>query len=175
MRTIAIFVGLLGSVVLVPSSACAQAEIDPDHFDLPSTEPIPQPRTADSKVAVTRYDRTFSLPYSVLCNGKKLAPGKYSIALRSNGDLGQATLNRKGQAIEIAAVVRKEAPKQRDEVVVEHSKNGRTLSLVRVRGFDFVFDPKGSVDPQPDGTPRRAEKLPLTVIVANPSQASPKP
>jgi len=174
--TITIFVGLLGPVMLVPARVCAQAEIDPDHFDSPSTEPIPQPRTADSKVTVSRYDRTFSLPYSVRCKGKALAPGKYSISLRSNGNVGQATLNQKGHTIEIAGIVLTEAPKQRDEVVVvENSKNGRTLSLVRVRGFDFVFDPKRSAYLPPDGTPTRAEKLPLTVIVPNPSQTSPKP
>jgi hypothetical protein len=126
----AVFVGLLGSVMLGPSCAHARAEIDPDQFDSPNTEPIPQPRTADSKVAVTRYDRAFPLSNSVLCNETKLAPGRYSIWLRSNGKVGQATLNQKGHAIEIAVVVQTEAPEQRDEVViVENNKNGRTLPV----------------------------------------------
>lgn len=167
-RAIVVFVGLLGPVVLGPSCAYAQSEIDPDYFDSPNTEPIPQPRTAESKVKVTRYDRTFSLPYSVLCNEKTLAPGKYSISLRSDGNIWQATLNRKGHAIEIAGVVHTEAPKQRNEVVVvENNKNGRTLSVVRVSGFDFVFDPKHLPDPSTDGRPKRAEKLPLSVIAPN--------
>jgi hypothetical protein len=165
-----------------PSCAYAQSEIDPDHFDSPNTEPIPQTRTVDSKVRVTWYNGTFSLPYSVLCNGKKLAPGKYSISLRSDGTVGQATLNQKGHAIEISRVVQTGAPKQRDEVVVEeNNKNGRTLSLVRVSGFDFVFDPKHSADPSSGGKPTHAEKLPLTVVTPNeianevPSRGSPKP
>jgi hypothetical protein len=179
---IAAFLGLLGSVILGPSCAYAQAEIDPDHFDSPNTEQILQPRTADRKVTVNRYDRAFSLPYSALCNGKKLAPGKYSISLRSDGNVGQATLYQKGHAIEIASVVQTKAPKHHDEVVVvEKNKSGRTLSIVRVSKFDFLFDPKHSADPSADSRPKRAEKLPLTMIAPNeiknqvPSQASPKP
>jgi len=170
-RAIAVFVGLLGPVMLGASFAHALSEIDPDHFDPPNTEPIPQPRTADSKVTGTRYDRTFSLPYSVLCTGNNLAPGKYSISLRSDSKLGQATLNQKGHAVEIAGVVQTETSKQRDEVVVvENNKNGRTLSVVRVRGLDFVFDLKHCSDPSPDHRLTRAEKLPLSVIAPMKSQ-----
>jgi len=175
VRVIALFLGLLGSVMLGPSRAYAEAEIDPDHFDSPNAQPIPQ------LVRVIRYDGTFSLPYSVLCNGKKLAPGRYSISLRFDDQVGRATLNQKNHAIEIARVVQTEAPKQRDQViVVENNQTGRTLSVVRVSGFDFVFDPKHSADPL-DDSPARTKTLPLKVIVRNeiatrvPSLASPKP
>jgi hypothetical protein len=166
---------LLGLFTLGPPRAYPQAEIDPDHFDSPNAKPISQ------LVRLIRYDGTFSLPYSVLCNGKKLAPGKYSISLRFDGQIGHATLNQQNHTIEIAPVVQTEAPKQRDEVVVaENNQTGRTLSLVRVSGFDFVFDPKHSAHPS-DGNPARTKKLPLKVIVRNeiatqvPSPASPKP
>ena len=179
---IAIFVGLLGWVIRRPSCAYAQAEIDPDHFDSPNTEQISQPRTAERKVTVTRYDRAFSQPHCALCNGKKLAPGKYSISLRSDHNVVQATFNRQGHAIEIAGVVQTKAPKHQDEVVVvENNKNERRLSVIRVRGLDFVFDPERSADPSPDTRPKPAEKLLLTMIAPNeianqlPSQASPKP
>jgi hypothetical protein len=168
-RAIAVFVGLLGSVTLGPSCAYAQSEIDPDHFDSPNTESIPQPRTADSRVAATRYEGAFSLPYQVQCNGKRLAPGKYSVSVRFNGKVWQATLNQKGHAIEIAAVVAAEARKphnERDEVVViESDKKVRTLSVVRVSGFDFVFGAKPRRDPLQDNKPAPTEKLPLAVIV----------
>ena len=151
------------------SAAFAQSEIDPHHFDSPNTESIPQPRTADSRVAATRYDCAFSLPYQVQCNGKRLAPGKYSVSIRFNGKVWQATLNQKGHTIEIAAIVAAEARKphdQRDEVVVvENDKKVRTLSVVRVSGFDFVFDAKPRRDPLQDNKPARTEKLPLAVIV----------
>ena len=174
-RAIAVFVGVLGAVTLGPSRAYAQAEIDPDHFDSPGAQPIPQ------QVRLLRYDGTFSLPYSVLCNGKKLAPGKYSISFRFDGKVGRATLNQEKHAIEIAPVVQKEAPKQRDEVVVaENNQRERTLSVVRVGGFDFVFDSKHSAGPA-DGRPVRTKKLPMKVIVRNeittqvPSHASLNP
>jgi hypothetical protein len=139
----------------------AQAEIDPDHFDSPNAQPIPQ------LVRLLRYDGTFSLPYSALCNGKKLAPGKYSISFHFDGKVGRATLNQENHAIEVAGVVQKEAPKQRDEVVVaENNQRERTLSVVRVSGFDFLFDPKRPAGPS-DGMPARTKKLPLKVIVRN--------
>jgi len=169
-------------VVLGGPGAHAQAEIDPDHFDSPNTEAIPQPKTVDSKTTPARYERTFSLPYSVLCNGKKLGPGTYSISIRSDGKVGQATLNQKGRTIETMGVIQTEAQKQRDEVVVvEKNENGRTLSVVRVRGLAFVFDPKHSAGPSAKKIPTRTEKLPMTVIATNeiaqpvPSQASLKP
>jgi hypothetical protein len=47
-------------VALGGPAAYAQAEIDPDHFDSPNTEPIPRPRTADSKAKGNRYARADS-------------------------------------------------------------------------------------------------------------------
>ena len=132
-RAIAVFVGLLWSVMLGPSRAYAQAEIDPDHFDSPNAQSIPQ------LVRLLRYDGTFFLPYSVLCNGKKLAPGNYSISLRFDGKVGRATLNQKNQAIEIAPVVQTDAPKQRDEVVVvENNQMGE-----RFHSSEFGAGPAG--------------------------------
>jgi len=183
MKSLSIFaISAALALALGGPGANAQQEIDPDHFDSPNTAPIPQPRTADRRVTRTRYDRTFSLPYSVLCNGKKLAPGKYSISLRSEGNVGQATLNQKGHTIDIPAAVRKETSNQRGEVVVvENNKNERTLSVVRVTGLDFVFGPQRWADPSADGKPTRTEKLPLSVIAPNSvanqvrSPASPRP
>jgi len=164
------------SLALGCPGAYAQAEIDPDHFDSPNTEPFPQPKAAGG----IRYNGTFSLPYSVLCNGKKLAPGKYSISLRCDGNVGRATLNQKGHVIEIARVVQTEAPRQRDEVVVVENNSGRMLSLVRVSGFAFALDPKHPEDASTNSRPPRTEELPLTVAsneVANQvsSQALAKP
>ncbi|MBV8774639.1 MAG: hypothetical protein JO166_20230, partial [Deltaproteobacteria bacterium] len=139
------------------------------------------PRTADSKVAEIRYDRAFSLPYGVWCNEKKLAPGRYSISLRFNGNVGQAIFKNKGHVIEIAVVVQSGLLKQLNEVVVlQDNKNGRTLSVIRVHGFNFVFDPQYAADPSPDGRRKSVEQLPLTLIAPNEianhvaSQASPK-
>lgn len=163
---VSVFLALFGSAAIAPL-AQAQAEIDPDHFDSPGMESIPQSRPAADKVTGTQYDRSFSLPYSVLCNGRKLAPGKYSISLRSDGKVGQATLNQKGHAIEIAPVVETRTSKRGDEIVVESRKDGRTLSVVRVGGRDFVFDPKRGTDPLAHSGTTIEQNLPLTVIATH--------
>jgi hypothetical protein len=185
MKSLSIFAistALVFLMVLGGPAAHAQQEIDPDHFDSPKTEPMPQPRTSDSKVRVIRYRGTFSLPYSVLCNGKKLPQGRYSISLRSDGRTGQATFDNNGHAVESVSVVRAAARRERDQVVVvENSKNERTLSVVRVSGFDFIFDAKHWADPSANSMHTGVEKLPLTAIATNKianqarAQASPKP
>jgi hypothetical protein len=181
-RVVAIFVGLVASAILGASCAQAQSEVDPDHFDSPNTEPMPQPKApANTRIDTIRYEGQFTLPHEVRCNGISLLPGKYSVSLRSNGKVGQATLNRKGYATEIAGIVETQSAKRRNEVIVENNGKGRALSVIRVSGFDFVFDPKHSVDPAPDSKGAPVEKVVLTMIVPNeianrvPSQASPKP
>ena len=171
-RVVAIFVGLVASAILGASYARAQSEIDPDHFNSPNTEPIRQPKApANTRIDAIRSEGQFTLPHEVWCNGISLRPGKYSVSLRSNGKAGQATLNHKGHATEIAGIVQTQAA----------NGKGRALSVIRVSGFDFVFDLKHSVDPAPDRKGARVEKVLLTMIIPNeianqvPSQASPRP
>ena len=177
---VAVFAGLVGSGVLGTSSARAQSEIDPDHFDSPNTEPFPRPM-ANTQIGAIRYDGEFTLPHKVHCNGVSLRPGKYSVSLHSNGKVGQATLNQKGHTTEIAQIIQTPAAKQRNEVLVENNGEGWTLSVIRVSGFDFILDPKHSAGPSPNSKGARVEKVLLTVIVPSefanqvPSQASPKP
>jgi hypothetical protein len=183
LSILAISAAFVFLVVLGSPAAYAQQEIDPDHFDSPNPKPMPGPRTSsDSKVRAIRYRGTFSLPYSVLCNGKKLAQGRYSIALRSDGNTGQATFNSNGHSVERAGIVRAAPRKEGDQVVVvENSENGRNLSVVRVHGFDFVFDARHSADPSANGMHTGVQKLALTAIATNEiknqarGQAAPKP
>jgi len=174
MKSVSIFAvfATLTFLAFGATGAYAQQEIDPDHFDSPNTEPVPLPRTSDSKAKVSGYRGTFFLPYSALCNGRKLAPGKYSVSLRSNGRVGQATFNQKGHAIEIPGVVQTMGPKHHDEaVIVENNNNGPTLSAIRVRGFDFVFDRPDSAPSSQDGRRKPSERLPLTTIAQSETQA----
>jgi hypothetical protein len=91
-------------MALAGAGAYAQAEIDPDHFDSPNTEPFDQPKT-QSQTHATRYDGNYSLPYAVQCSGKQLALAKYSVSLHSNGKVGHGVLKSKSQFIKIAGVV----------------------------------------------------------------------
>jgi hypothetical protein len=123
------------------AGACAQVEIDQDHFDSLNTEPFGQP-TSQSQEHAARYDGNFSLPYALQCRGKQWAPGKYSISLRSDGKLDHGVLKSKSQFIQITSVVHLQGSKRGADVVAVGS-NGRvrTLSVIRVPGVNFGFDP----------------------------------
>jgi hypothetical protein len=82
----AISAALAFSVAQGGPGAFAQQEIDPNHFDSPDTGPPDQPKSGQSHGIATRYDGNFSLPYAVQCSGEQLAPGKYSVTLRSDGE-----------------------------------------------------------------------------------------
>jgi hypothetical protein len=172
----AILVGLIASVTLSTSLASAQSEIDPDHFDAPNTEPFPQPRAADSRVLGVRYDGTFLLPHPVLCNGKKLASGKYSVSLRSNSKDGQAIFRSKGRIIEIASAVRIQAHKGRtDVVIVDNELKSRTLLAIHAAGLEFVFDLKYRTDSASNRKEVAVEELPLTVTASRKPETSDDP
>jgi hypothetical protein len=92
-------------IALGGTGAYAQQEIDPDHFDSPSTEPPDQPKSSQNHGSEKRYDGDFALPYAVQCSGKQLGPGKYSVSLRSDGNVGHGVLKSKSQSIEITSGV----------------------------------------------------------------------
>lgn len=147
--------------------ARSQQEVDPDHFDSSAVEPIPQTQAAHSPVKSVRYDASFSLPYSVRCSGKKLAPGTYSVSLRSDGRVARGVLRSAAQAIETASVVRTQAAKPASGVVVvKNQQNLRTLSAICIKGFTLVFDP---INSDSRGENNRISRLPLRLLAATPS------
>jgi hypothetical protein len=152
------------------AGAYAQAEIDPDHFDSPNTEPFDQRKT-QSQAHATRYDGNFSLPYAVQCSGKQLAPGKYSVSLRSDGKVGHGVLKSKSQFIKITSVVHPQGCKRGADVVVVGS-NGkvRTLSAIQVAGVIFVFDPIFKRGASSSSRNECIETLPLTLVSFKSSQ-----
>ena len=162
IRTLSCMLGLL---TLGASCAYAQSEIDPDHFDSPNTEPFRQPKPkGDGQVAETKYERRFELPYSVLCGGKKLAPGKYTLSLRSDGKVARAILDLMGQAIEIAGVVQSQARKPMNSALIVEGKGEiRTLSAIQVTEFDFIFGPNHQTDSSQKRKPALFERLPITL------------
>jgi hypothetical protein len=152
-------------MALAGAAAYAQQEIDPDHFDSPSTEPPDQPKSSRSHGSATRYDGNFSLPYAVQCSGKQLAPGKYSVSLHSDGKVGHGVLKSKSQLIEITSVVHPKGSKRGADVVVVGSKGKvRTLSAIQVAGVNFVLDPIFTVDTSSSSTKKNVETLPLTLM-----------
>ena len=64
----------------------AQATIEPDNYTRRNTVPI-----ADPSVKV-EFQGSFSLPHEVQCHGHKLAPGKYTLIVKTVGKDKMVTL-----------------------------------------------------------------------------------
>jgi|SRR5580692_1001762 hypothetical protein len=131
------FAGTVGIVVLASLGVYARSEVDPDHLDSPTTEPIPQPKLPPTPPSSeTRYNGKFTLPYAVQCNGRSLLPGRYSFSFRSDETLGPGALKWKDRTLEIAGIVRQKARKTgHDALIVENRRSARTLSLDPTGGF----------------------------------------
>jgi hypothetical protein len=98
------------------TGAFAQQEIDPDHFDSPGTEPPDQPKSGQGNGSATRYDGNFALLYAARCSGKQLAPGRYSVTLRSDGNIGHGVLKSKSHFTEITSVIHPQGSKRGADV-----------------------------------------------------------
>jgi hypothetical protein len=135
--------------------ACAQAEIDPDHFDSPNTEPFDQPKT-QSQAHAKRYAGNFSLPYAGHCSGKQLAPGKDSVPLRSYGKVGHGVLKSESQFIEITSTVHSQGSKRGADVVVVGSKR-KSSNAIRYpsREREFCVFEEFAKPRQPVSSPHR--------------------
>jgi len=174
MRALSVFGESIASLLLVAladAGAYAQQEIDPDHCDSPSTEPPDQPKSGQSHGSATGFDGNFSLPYAAQCSGRQLAPGKYSVSLRSDGKVGHEVLKSKSQSIEITSVVHPQGFRRGDDLVVVGSKaKVRTLSAIQISGVNFVFDPIFTVDTSSSSKKKHIETLPLTLVSFKSSQ-----
>jgi hypothetical protein len=164
-KVIKLLVIFAGFTALATPRCYSQSEIDPDHFDSPNTEPLPQPKSKEgnaAKAEKVRVDGKVTLPYTLVCAGKTLLPGRYTVSLRSDGKTGRAILNQKGQVMEIAGVVRLPAdPHARSILMIECVGKAHRLSAVQVKEMKLVFDAGPKVE-HPDDKPRRTEKLLLT-------------
>jgi hypothetical protein len=104
-----------------------------------------------------RFDGKVTLPYTLMCAGKKLLPGRYMVSLRSDGKTGRATLNQKGQTLEIAGAVRLPSdPHARNILLVECLGKAHRLSAIHVNEMELVFDWGPQVEHDKE---RRTEKL----------------
>lgn len=174
LSVIKIFASLLGLLAFGVLPGYAQAEVDPDHFDSPSAEPFEKAHAgANRETAPLQYNGTFTLPYSVQCNGKRLAPGQYSASLDSDGKVGHLVLNCKGQATRIACVAHKPGENhQSDALIVEHDGKARKLSAIQVARVDFVLVPGPHQGDSIMGKARPVERLPLTMTLPKHAESS---
>lgn len=165
-KTIKLLVVLVGFATLATPCCYGQSEVVPDHFDSPNTEPFSQAKTREGdagEMGKAHFDGKVTLPYSLMCAGKRLLPGRYTVSLRSNGKTGRALLNQNGQTLEIAGAVRLPSyPHVRNILLVECLGKARRLSAIHVKEMELLFDPDPQAEHTSDDKPRRTEKLLLT-------------
>jgi len=143
-------IGLTVLIMVVGGSkAHAQFEVDPDHFE---TTEGPTPK------AQMHYEGKVTLPYTVLCDGRSLPPGKYSVSLDSDGRTGQLTMLREGKAFRIQGVAQKQIHQAPNSLVVERSGGLPELSLIHAYPMDLKF--ADGIKQKP-GAGRTVEKLVL--------------
>jgi hypothetical protein len=166
MKAVSLMTYIVGLAMLVAvgsSRAYAQFEVDPDHYETRDAEPLPQFRTnAPGQAAKIHYEGNFTLPYSLQCNRSSLPPGKYSIAVDSEGRNARVTLNRGGHRVSIEGITRRSNQNQRGSVlVVERHGAAHQLSLIQVAQLDLVFSPTLGFERSANGKPRDLQELPL--------------
>jgi hypothetical protein len=169
MRTakiIKLLVILTGFATLATPVCYGQSDVDPDHFGSPNEKPFTQPNAKEGDGAETgkvHFDGTVVLPYNLLCAGKRLPPGRYTVSLRSDGKIGRATLNQKGQSLEIVGGVRVPThPHARNILLIECLGKIHKLSAIHVKKMELVFDSDPQVEHDSDGKLKRTETLLLT-------------
>ena len=75
------------------ASTYAQADVESDNYPRLNTVPI------TSESAKVDFQGSFSLPSEVQCHGHKLAPGKYTLMVKTVGTDKMVTLQREGSDV----------------------------------------------------------------------------
>jgi len=157
------FIGLAMLVTVASSRAYAQFEVDPDHYETRDADPLPDSKTnAPGQAAKIHYEGNFTLPYSLQCNRSSLPPGKYSIAVDSEGRTVRVTMNRAGHRVSIEGIRQRRNKNNRGNVlVVERNGAAHQLSLIQVAQLDLVFSSTLGFERPANGKPRDLQELPL--------------
>jgi len=143
MMKVSILTAALGLACLLPATAHAQAEIAPDNYDIaaPQTTVAAQPAPAAAKTQVAAdFDGKFSLPYKVNCSGKALAPGVYSLSVKSAGANSVVTIHRNGEDTNL--VVRRVSQRpvsSTSALLLRRAGPARTLEAVYVQQLNAVL------------------------------------
>src|SRR5215475_4585631 len=113
---IGLVIGLLGILTMFrPSSSQAQAEIDPDHYDMPGVDAVTPNTSSTEKPRPNRdadsFRGRFVLPFNVSYAGVILKRGSYSISIHSLQKQNLVTFipDRSGVTVQIRARVSAES------------------------------------------------------------------
>jgi len=142
--------------------AYAQAEVDPDHYDT-SEAVASQPTKTNTahRAAQVHYEGSFLLPHSLQCNGRHLAPGKYSLSLSSDGKTTRLMLNRQGQVVRVREITQQRSHNlEQNALIVKRSGTTNRLAMIHLADFDFFVGPPPKLE-QTSRVNGSIEKLPL--------------
>lgn len=165
VRMTTCFIGLIVLIAIGSQRAYAQSDVDPDHYEVRDTEALPQSHTNElGQVAKIHYEGNFLLPYSLQCNRTSLPPGKYTIAVDSEGKTARIALSRGGHTMRMEGIRQTQNQNHRRNVVVVE-RNGAThqLSLIEVAQLDLVFSPVLRLEHPAKGKSRNLQELPLVL------------
>jgi hypothetical protein len=117
-----------------PAPCRAQSEIDPDHFEMTSVEPFPQPVNAGTANPDDGDFRgSFTLRFSVSYAGLTLQPGDYSVSIHSSGKRDIVTLTPKGSATRLQALATsRTAADGPSALILERTGRRRTLAAINM-------------------------------------------
>jgi glucose/arabinose dehydrogenase len=140
-KTITKITLLLAALLLAcfaPAVTHAQAETAPEDYNKAANmAPVaPAPNVKPD------FEGTFSLPNQVQCHGHKLAPGKYTLAVKTVGETKMLTLQHEGS--EVVVQVKNASPAStsgQSAVMVRHGPGPRswTLEEIYVENLKMVF------------------------------------
>jgi hypothetical protein len=130
-----------------PTTTHAQSEIAPDYFEPANMVPV-----APAAPAKVDFQGSFSLPNQMQCSGNKLAPGQYTLAVKTEGSNRIVTIHRDGSDIVLTAHnVTKVSPAGQSVVLVRHGPGPQiwTLEGIYLENLNITLylDESGSANP----------------------------
>ncbi len=120
-----------------PATARAQAETAPETYKEPNA--VPNTPAAPAKVD---FQGKFTLPFEVRCHGHKLAPGQYTLVVKTVGDAKMATIQHEGgETVLQVSRVSKSSDPGKSAVMVRHGPGprGHTLECVFVEPLNMMM------------------------------------
>jgi len=154
----------LGIACLLPATAHAQAEVAPDNYDMAAPQPITAAQAvqvAAKTDATAEFHGNFTLTHNVKCSGWTLAPGVYSLSVKSDGTNRVVMIQRNGadMIIRVREVSQRPAESQ-SALMLRHAGPARTLEAVYVQQLNAVLYLDGNSRAM--GNSARTERLPIS-------------
>lgn len=141
LAKVSMFAALLGFASLLPATARAQSDMNPDSFPFTAEEAAGQPaKHADVKLAKADFEGKVSLPYDVKCEGKNLKAGNYLVSVKSEGMNRVITLHGSEENVNVRVhEVPVNQAASRSVLMVRKSGEGRSVEAVYVKGLNTTL------------------------------------